>query len=115
VTALEKVRSACERVVADISSGGHPLRALEIEPAPADYQHGVLVRYGGHHFSVDERWDLETIVAYVADRLQDDVVDDTGAGWPTGAVGAGQYAAGLHDGVAVWLHGDVVVSTIGHL
>jgi GGDEF domain-containing protein len=75
----------------------------------------VVVRYGGHEFPVDSALDFGPQVAVIAERLQDDVIDDEHQGWPMSGDGRRLLSARVHpeDGAAWWYDEETPVAPVG--
>jgi hypothetical protein len=116
----DRVQAALDLVLADIQRSGHEVRPHGVSvlaPTPSSGVHEeVEVRYGGHVFPVAPEATAAEIAADIAFRLQDDVVDDAGRGWPMSGDGRRLLAPRIGEhGRAHWFDGDSPVAPVGSL
>jgi hypothetical protein len=116
-----QVQAALQVVLDDIRARGWEPRAATVHAdhalgAPGNLpESNVIVRYGGHEFPVDSALGFGAQVAVIAERLQDDVIDDEQQGWPMSSDGRRLLSprARAEDGAAWWYDGEVPVAPVG--
>ncbi len=113
-------RAALDLVLTDIKRSGHDVRPDGVTVLASTPSGGVgeqvEVRYGGHVFPVAADATPSEIAADIAFRLQDDVVDDAGTGWPMSGDGRRLLAPRIgEDGRAHWFDGDSPIAPVGSL
>lgn len=79
----------------------------------ADPDMPKAVGYGGHQVGIGFTTDPETLLAFLADQFQDDVIDALGRTWPE--VDGRPLLAKVDGGQAWWLRDNVRYAPIGRL
>lgn len=120
-TDIHQVRAALEVVLGDVRSRGwQPRPALVradgdwVRPGESS-ENTVIVSYGGHEFPVDATLEFGEKVALIAERIQDDVIDDVHQGWPMSSDGRRLLSPRTtpSDGSAWWYDREEPIAPIG--
>ena len=111
----QDITRAVDMVLADVRRSNRPVRSVGVLWEGGLDEGAWVVRYVGHELTIDTSYSPADVVVDIAYRLQDDVIDDSGSGWPMSSDGRRLLLPCVDNGSACWCDGDDVGAVIGTL